>query len=241
MLANALFCTAIVALLASTILTGGIAMTRAAIHRAASAYVAGGYQHGIQIVESTLAADMQNGGLPSPLPPVGAQPPQCADAPCRYFTTETAQFTTVTLSTPSPSCDIAQSNCANGEESNAYVAESRVTSRITVVVSDPGGNSLATKSADVTFRTLRRPPYAIVAGFRDGGFDDVASEGAPGDDGGLVLQSPAPCASAQPGTSDDTSIRVAYQNEQTNACTDASTFAAQSYSQSPSAPAGWSP
>ena len=241
MLANALFCTIVLALAASAILSGGLAMTRAAIQRNAATFVAVGYDRAIQSLQNTLQTDMQNGGLPSPLPTVSPLPPQCADSECRYSTSERIQFTTKQLSAPAASCDRTQTNCASAEEGNAYVDESRVTARVTVTVSDASGTALVTKSSDATFRTLHRAPYVTTAGSRDGSFDGAGTDASSGDDGGVTAGSPDPCATASAGVSDDTTIRVQYRDTQNSACSDGSALRSQSYSQSPGSPAGWSP
>jgi hypothetical protein len=121
------------------------------------------------------------------------------------------------------------------------VSEDRIAARITVTVTDAQKNPIMTRSADVTFKLLRVAPYAVAASFRDGSFDGLATAAAAGDDGGVAPATPNPCASAAAGSSDDTAIRVAYRNVQSNACTDGSAWRTASYSQSSSAPAGWSP
>ncbi|HZT12014.1 MAG TPA: hypothetical protein VFA29_04400 [Candidatus Baltobacteraceae bacterium] len=238
MLVNALFCTALLALTAGAMLSAGMAMTRATVHRLAGAYAASGYQQALQSVTDQLAAEMENGGLPSPMPTPSPPPKQCADRGCRFWVTESVQFTTIAAPAAEPSCDGTQPNCATAQ-TNAYIAEGRATARIWVVVGDSSGGTLASKSGDVTFRTLHRAPYAVVADARDGSFDGTARGSAPGDDGGIGPATPDPCASSSPGTSDDTLIRVAYRNVQTDACSNAGTFSAQAYSQAPSSPAGW--
>jgi len=238
MLSNALFCTALLALTASAVLSAGLAMTRATVHRLAGAYAASGYQQAMQSVTDQLSAAMQNGGLPSPLPSPPPPAKQCADPACRLWVTQSVRFTTIAAPTSAPACDGTQPNCATAQ-SNAYVAEGRATARIAVVVGDAAGDTLASKSGDVTFRTLHRAPYAVVADARDGSFDGTAAGSAPGDDGGISPATPDPCASSAAGASDDTQIRVAYRNAQTGACSNGSTFSAQPYSQATGSPAGW--
>jgi hypothetical protein len=97
------------------------------------------------------------------------------------------------------------------------------------------------RSTDVVLRTIATPPYVIVGGARDGSFDDIASSNAAGDDGGVPPATPDPCGTAAPGIADGTSIRVAYQNAATNACSDGSTWRSSSYNVSTSSTAGWSP
>ncbi|HEV3153618.1 MAG TPA: hypothetical protein VGZ02_07435 [Candidatus Baltobacteraceae bacterium] len=240
MLLNALFCTALIAAVAMTTLSAGMAIARSGAHRLAESLVAGGYQTAIGSVETRLSADMQNGGLPSPLPAPTALPAQCAGSDCKYSISETVAFTS-SLAAPASTCDTFNTNCAQAEQGNPYIGESRVTSHVTIVVSDANGNSLVTRAADLTFRTFHRPPYVSFAGFRDENFDDVASDRASGDDGGIAASTPDPCASDAPGTADDTSVRVAYENSQSNACIDGSAFQSQPYSQPSTAPAGWSP
>jgi hypothetical protein len=100
---------------------------------------------------------------------------------------------------------------------------------------------VATRSTDVVLRTIATAPYVIIAGARDGSFDDIASSNAAGDDGGVPPATPDPCGSAAPGVADDTSIRVAYRNATTNACSNGSKWRSSSYNVSGSSPTGWSP
>ena len=242
MLANAIFSATLLAFVALSFLSAGFAMTRAGIHRLAETYVASGYQTGTRSLQRVLAADMQGGGLPSPMPAISALPLACADPSCRYFTGESIAYTSTTFSpSPGATCDPSQSNCAQNEQANSYVAEDRIAARVTVTVADAQKNPIVTRSGDVTFRLLRVAPYAVVASFRDGSFDGLATDGATGDDGGVAPATPNPCASGAAGSSDDTAIRVAYRNVQSNACSDGSAWRTASYSQGSSAPAGWSP
>lgn len=140
-----------------------------------------------------------------------------------------------------PICDASQNNCAPNVQSNGYVGENRIAARIMVTVLSAGGVPLATRSSDVIVRTTQTPPYAALAGARDGAFDDVTGGASPGDDGGTLPATPNPCGSAAPGSSADTTVRVQYRNTATSACTDGSSFGNASYTTSPGAPAGWTP
>lgn len=241
MLLNAVFYGALLALMATTVLSAGLAMTRASVHRIAQRYVASAYQAAQANVQLALASDMQSGGLPSPMPSPSPASARCVNASCTFKSTTAVAYTMVASATPSAACDPAQTNCAIAEEQNPYIGEGRLTARISVTITDSNQHPLAARTGDVTFRTLRRAPYAVAAGFRDEGFDDVASGNASGDDGGVTPATPNPCASAGPGTSDDTTIRVAYRNSVTNACSDGSILQSQSYTQQQNGAAGWSP
>jgi hypothetical protein len=243
LLGNALFYVALVAVIATTFLSAGLAMTRATIHRLSKTYVAAGYQRAISSLQTTLANDMQSGALPNPLPTFTPIPSTCVDSsnPCKYMTAETIAFTQSSTPSPVTVCDEAQSNCASNEQANVYVNESRVTARISVTVTTVDGIVLTTRTGDVVLRTMNTPPYVVLAGARDGAFDDIVSAHAAGDDGGAPPATPNPCAAVAPGTADDTVVRVAYRNRTTNACTDGSSWRTASYNTRNRTASGWSP
>ncbi len=242
MLANALFYVALLAIAAMTFLSAGLAMTRMTASRIAQTYLAAGYQRAVNSLQQTIGAQIQSAGSANPMPVFTPLPPACAGTgnTCAY---ETAATITFPGSTPAPSasCDPSQSNCAANEQANAYINESRLPARITVTVTTRDGMQLATRTSDVILRTTATPPYAIVAGARDGSFGDIASSHAAGDDGGAPAATPNPCNTAIPGTADDTTIRVAYQNAVTNACSDGSSWRSSPYTVSGAAASGWSP
>lgn len=241
MLLNAVFYAALLIAVSLSFVSAGLAMTRAATYRLAGTYVAGAYENAGRTLQRTLSADMENGGLPSPTPSISPLPLACADPACRFMTGEAIAYTIVTRGTPAPQCDSSASNCAQNEQTNALVAEARVAARITITVTDAQKNVLLTRSEDLTFRTFRTPPYVAASDAREDAFDDVAAQAAQGDDGGLPAVTPNPCASPVAGTSDDTSVRVAYENEENNACSDGSAWGNSSYSQSSQTAPGWSP
>lgn len=244
MLANALFYVALIALAASTLLSAGLAMTRAGIHRLAQTYISAGYQRAATSLQETLADDLRAGPLPSPMPSFAPLPAACVDSasPCRYESSETIALTNSSSPVTAGQCDPGQTNCASNEQANSYVDESRITARITVTITAASdGSVLATRSSDVIVRTMNTPPYAVISGSRDGSFDDVAAMHAAGDDGGILPATPNPCAAQVSGTADDTAVRVAYRNETTNACTDGSAWRTESYSSSAGSVSGWSP
>jgi hypothetical protein len=241
MLANALLAVALAAVIASSVLTAGLAMTRMAIERGAEMYAVVGYQRALDALVQDLRTHLQAGTLPqSPPAPL---PAACVDGgnPCSYETSAAIAFVQTAAPAAASSCDTSQSNCAVNEEANPYVAEGRVIARITVNVSTAQGAVLTTRTNDVVLRTLSVPPYVTVAGTRDGTFDDVASAATAGDDGGAPPATPNPCTAASAGSSIDTTVRVAYQNAQSSACSDGSRWQNGSYTIGGSAPSGWSP
>ena len=241
MLLGSLFSAAMMTLLAAAFLSAGLAMTHATIRRAAETYVASGLQIAVRDVQNRLSAAAQNGTLNSPLPAVSPAPPACADPRCGFAVSESVQYIAYASPGPSPaaSCDPHGTNCALGEQTNAAVAEGRVSARITVTVTDANRNVLVTRSRDVTFRTFRSEPYAVLTGSRDD-TTDITGASAAGDDGGLPAATPNPCSSAAAGSADDTAVRVAYENAVTNACADGSSWQNQSYSQQAAQVPGWS-
>jgi hypothetical protein len=242
-LAKALFYVALTGVVTATFLSAGLAMTRASIHRLAQTYVASGYQRAASTLQQTLAEDLRAGGLPSPLPSFTPLPETCVDSsnPCRYENTASIALTQSSVPAASAQCDSNQTNCASNEQANAYVQESRITARITVTIAAAAdGTVLAQRTGDVIVRTMKTPPYAVIAGSRDGTFDDVVGRHAVGDDGGALPATPNPCSSPLPaGISDDTAVRVAYRNQTTNACTDGSAWRTESYSTDSGS--AWSP
>jgi hypothetical protein len=240
-LAGALFYAALIALVATTILSAGFAMTRMTIARMAQPYLAAGYQRALTSLQEQIAADMQSGGVPYPAPTFTPIAAACANASCTYQTAETIALTDTAAPTPGPSCDPAQSSCAPNVQVNAYVAESRLTATITVTVTDNSGSTVAQRSGTTVLRTFNTPPYVAIGGSREATFDDVAGSHAVGDDGGAPPATPNPCAVATAGASDDTAVRVAYRNAATAACSDGSAWADASYGASSSSSSGWSP
>lgn len=239
MLANALFYVALLATLTMTILTAGLAMTRASASRLAQTYLAGGFERAKASLEETLAADIRSGGMPNPLPTFSPLPAQCGDASqiCAYRTAETIVL--APRASPGPgSCDASAGNCANDEQANAYVTEDRIAARITVTVVTANGTAIASRSQDVLLRTIGVPPYVIAGGALDGSVDEAGSSG---DDGGIAPGAAGACASRGSGAADDTVIRVAYRNASTSACTDGGSWRSSSYTIPRESAAGWSP
>ena len=240
MLAGALYYIALVALVGATILSAGLAMTRVTISRMAQPYITAGYQRALASLEQTVSSDMQAGGVPYPAPTFTPIPAECANAACTYKTSETIALTTAAAPVNAAACDASQTNCAPNVQSNAYVAESRLTAQISVTVTDASGATVAMRTGAVILRTFDAPPYVGVAGSREGTFDDIASLHAAGDDGGAPPATPNPCASVSPGVVDDTAVRVAYHNASSGACANGSSWSDASYS-STTATNGWSP
>lgn len=240
MLAGALFYVALIALIAATILSAGLSMTRVAIARMAQPYLATGYQRAETSLQQTIAAQMRSTGVPYPAPAFTPIPPACANAACTYTTRETIAITQLSRATPGPACDPSQSSCAPNVQANGYVGESRLTASITVFVNDANGHAVATRTSAIVLRTLDAPPYVLPAGMRESAFDDVSAAAAAGDDGGAPPATPNPCAPAPAGDASDTVIRVAYHDDQNGTCSDGSAWANASYSASSSA-SGWSP
>jgi hypothetical protein len=236
MLAGVIFYVALIALVATTILSAGLAMTRMTVTRMAQPFIAAGYQRALNSLQQTIAADVQS-GVPFPTPTFAPLGPACANAACTYTTTETIALAQSASPTPGPSCDPGQTNCALNVQTNAYVSESRLSAVVTVTVSDARGAVIATRSLTAALRTFDAPPYVALAGAGESAFDDAGSR-AIGDDGGAAPATPNPCASASAGVADDTSVRVAYRNEKTAACSDGSTWGNASYSSGAGA-SGW--
>ncbi len=113
--------------------------------------------------------------------------------------------------------------CASYWQENDLVAEGRGDATISTIVTGPTGAILARRNAEVRFRTLAVPPYAVLAGSLDLRGDGLAGNGA-GDDAGSI-------GTANGGTL----IDVVYQNARTNARIPANVWRAQSYDVAPAA------
>ncbi len=230
MLANALAGVALIALAANTILSAGLISERIAVRRAAQTYLNREYQRATQALISEIEPFARGGSFPDPLPSF-TFPPACVDerTPCGF--TGSAQVSAQVAdsgSSPAP-CESAEA-CANNEQTNLYVAERRVVAKISVTVQAGDGSVLATREDDVTLRAFNAPPYVAIAGARDRASDAILINALPGEDAGRPPATANPCAAASPGTSDDTVARVAYENAQTGACSDASAWRSSAYS-----------
>jgi hypothetical protein len=245
-IANALVMIALLALVTTTILSAGLAMTRVAVYQGAQRVIAAGYEGAVSSIAGELSQEISSGklvptALPSPLPELvpGSPAPACASAPCAYSTSYSAVLTTtrgITAgATPAP-CGDADTNCATDLQENADVGEGRVTARISMNVSGADGTPILTRAEDVTFRLTDVPPYVTVVGTRDGTIDELAATATQGDAGGLASGS-ASCAAQ---SSDDTSVHVQYYNTATQSCSDGSSWQTQGYSSAANDAPGWS-
>lgn len=250
MLANAVVLSAIVMLATVATLSAQLAMTRATIHRQAAQYIQIGFDRAAASLQSSIASGIRNGtldprALASPLPAFTPLPVLCvgAQAPCSDFTTATIVLTnTVDVAasaTPFP-CDARTTNCALALESDAHVDEGRVAAQIVVRILAADGTLLATRAENVTLRTFATAPYAAVSGARDRSFDAPYPLDTEGDDGGLRSgAAPSACASSAP--PDDTTVRVAYVNARSGACTDGSRWQQDGWSNANGNTSGWTP
>ncbi|HEY8296929.1 MAG TPA: hypothetical protein VIG32_02775 [Candidatus Baltobacteraceae bacterium] len=245
MLANALFFASVIALAATTILSGGLAMTRASEHRIAEQYLTAGFERAAAAARETIASRLRDGAVdPRALAPalsVAPLPARCAGetVPCSFYTGARVTFDNVQnvrVSSSPAACDAATTNCAENLESNDRVDEGRLAARIVVDVSAPDGTVLATRTQTLTLRTFAAPPYATIAGVRDASLaDTVASEG---DDGGHAVPAGADCG---PVAGDETVVRVQYRNAVSDACANGSRWQRQGWSSGNGNATGWSP
>src|SRR5579862_3283226 len=112
MLAGALFYVALIALVATTIVSAGLAMTRMSIARMAQPYLAAGYQRALTSLQERVGAQIQTHGIFYPAPAFTPIPSACANVSCTYKSTETIALTASSVPTAGPSCDPLQSSCA---------------------------------------------------------------------------------------------------------------------------------
>ncbi len=230
MLANALVCVALVAFAANTILSAGLLSVRTSIHRLAQNYVNQDYQRAIDSLQTGVAAYARSGMQAGSLPTFTPLPALCAGGPtpCAFTGTATIALLRSDFEALPAPCDSA-SACANNEETNLYVSERRLSARVSVTVRAADGGILAARDADVTLRVMSTPPYVAIVGVGDHSVDAIASGDPASEDAGRPPATSNPCAIGSPGNSDDTVVRVAYENAQTGACTDGSAWRTTSY------------
>jgi len=221
---NALAAIALIALLASTVLSCGLAMTRATFTRFAQLSVLTGTQAGVSALRTELDRDLRAGGIPSPLPTFAPVATSCAGS-CRFITTAHIEIVGYWPQRAlAPKCGVTPSNCAIDEERNPFVREGRLAARIAVEVSAPDGAIVAARTSEMIFRLFHEPPYLATAGQRDVSIDAIAPGSLSGDDG-----------------SKTTRVRVLIRNATTNAVSDASSWESQPYAPASDRPTGWSP
>lgn len=230
MLANAFVCVALIALAANTMLSAGLISERIAVRRLAQTYTDREYHRATQALLSEIEPFARSGSFPDPLPSF-TFPPECVDGenPCAFTSSAEISPQFGDADSPAP-CD-SDWACANNEQYGRYVTERRIVAKISVAVQGGDGSILATREADVTLRTLNAPPYVALAGARDRTSDVSAAAGfPPGEDAGRPPATANPCAAGSPGVSADTVVRVAYENAQSGACSDASAWRSSAYS-----------
>ncbi len=229
MLANALAGVALIALAANTILSAGLISERIAVRHAAQTYLNREYQRATQALISEIEPFARGGSFADPMPSFTFAP-ACVDerSPCGFLGSARVSARVADSDSPAP-CESA-APCANNEQTNVYVAERRVAAEISVTVQAGDGSVLATREDDVTLRAFSSPPYVAIAGARDRTSDAILVSAQPGEDAGRPPATANPCATASPGTSDDTVARAAYENAETGACSDASAWRSAGYS-----------
>lgn len=218
-LANTFVLLGAVALALTSMFGTAGALANVAVRRAAARYADSGYTWAVQRLRAGIVAQISAGTDPrgpfaslSPAPFCAAQTQTCDFAVDPQIEIEPATLP------PSPlACSSGQS-CAQNLQSNAYVREARVSAHIVVLVTTADGSLLARRAQFLTLRTFGTPPYVASAGVSD----DAGLDGP---------VSPAPCASPDPSASftQDTMVGVAYQNAQTGACADGSSWTSQTW------------
>jgi len=224
MLANAAVIAAIIALTVATTVSATYAAARAVIHRTAVRYADAAFGAALGSVRDEIAASISAGQA---LPAFTPSPPQpaCVSArpACAYYVSRSVSLET------SASID-------SNLEADANVNENRVVADITVSIMTPDRTVLAIREKRAMLRTFHTPPYAVIAGARDGS-SDLAARQEQGDDGGLPPS--ATNSACSPSTTDETVVRAEYYNDASGACTDESTWRSQPGS-SPT-PSAWAP
>lgn len=218
-LANTFVLLGAVALVLTSMFGTAGALANVAVRRAAARYADSGYTWAVQRVRAGIVAQISVGT--DPRGPFASISPAtfCAvqTQPCDFAVDPQIEIEPATLP-PSPLACSSDQTCARNLQINPYVREARVSAHIVVLVTAADGALLARRAQFLTLRTFGTPPYVASAGISD--------------DAGLdALTMPAPCASPDPSASvaQDTMLGVAYQNAQTGACTDGSSWTSQTW------------
>lgn len=223
MLANTFVLIGIIALALTTMFGAVGALANVTVRRIAAHYADGGYTWAAHRIHDEIAAQIRAGAAPNGPFASLAPATYCATPaqPCDFSIDPQIDILSANLPSAAPACAAGQS-CALNLQKNPYVNEARVTARIVVLVTAANGALLARRERYLALRTLAAPPY--VAGI--GASDDA---GLPGP------ATPVPCASPDPAATftQNTIVSATYQNAQTGACINGSTWSSQAW-QNPS-------
>lgn len=195
MLLRVIFLTMAIAVLGETLLHAAATLALAAFHRQGAAVARIAFVDAAQLAQGAIATALASGATPPATIP--APTPFCAlsnGATCAMIAR-----TTIALTTPAPA-PCPSDDCGAYLQGNDAIEEGRLAVAIDAVVTNAVGDTIAVRSGDVIFRTLRIAPYAIPAGSLDATLDDFP--GSVGDAGGM-----APFSS-----SSGTLIDVVYRN-----------------------------
>lgn len=181
MLLRTMFLIALLMTLAQTTLYASGAAAKAALHRRALMAARADVTRATEAAREAIAAAVTSGNAPSFGSPSSA---------CVVGTASTCALeSTIALASATPAPNAAAcpaADCVVYLQGNDAVGEGRAAVRISIRVGPPGGDALAVRDEAVTFRTLRVPPYAIVAGANDATIDAITNAGT-GDDGGAAV------------------------------------------------------
>ena len=229
MLLRSLFVLALVGTLAETLVHGVHALAGSVFRGRAELAVQDEIASAATTARTVLVLAIEAGGDPRALDP--SPPPPSME--CRLYVrrgcalegSATMSFSLPPPATPSP---CPGGSCSVYEQENDAVEEGRVTVTIAAQAKATGGAVLAARTAQLTFRTLRLPPYAVLAGQADA---SAAPPGhtAAGDDAGAAPNGAAP----------GTLIDVLYENAVTGSTIPANVWQAQVQSRAAARPA-WS-
>ncbi|MEO6836388.1 MAG: hypothetical protein ABI231_10850 [Candidatus Tumulicola sp.] len=193
MLLRTLFVLMLLAALTETIVHGVHALAQTALRRQALAAVHDQILASTTSAREAIARAIAVGGDPRDPKPVPPSPsPACrlrARHGCALEGIATVSFDAGGSGEASP-CPSAA--CTIYEQGNDAVDEGRITATIAAESTTTGGGVLASRTARVTFRTLRVGPYAVLAGQADESLEALAGPGRVGDDGGAAPTGSAP-------------------------------------------------
>ena len=173
MLLRTLFLVGLVALLAQTFIAGASDLARASL----------AHQQ-LLALRAAFVAAVTAAQLAAPTDAVPAPVSTCflaGGSGCEISATATISTPTPSALATPPACP--QTECTVYLQNNSAVAESRVAYHVVVTVSAANGDVLASRGADVAFRTYATAPYASLVGSLDATLDALEAGGT-GDDGG---------------------------------------------------------
>jgi hypothetical protein len=233
-LLRTLFLLLLIATLIETVVHGVHASVQAALRRQAAAAVRGQLETSTTLAREAVARAIETGGDPRDPQPVPPSPaPACrlhGPHGCAIEGIARIEFRAEDGNNPGTPAPCPSPSCTAYLQGNDAVDEGRVAATIQAEAVTAGGAVLAARTVRVTFRTLREPPYAALAGQADESLEGASGTSGAGDDAGAAPNGAAP----------GTLIDVLYENAATGATIPANVWRSRVQSLG-ATPRAWSP